>query len=393
MRGYGNEQTPHVIEGPRPVRPSEYPSLLRLVNRTFIGSPGERGMEKLYPWHLGTDNRRNLWVMVENGRVISHVGVSKRAMAIEGVRVPIGLMSAVATDPAYRGAGLASKLIDVLRQRHDREGLDLYLISGDRDLYRRIGAVPVGRRLHFVLNPADLRPFAHPEVTVRPASARDLRVIAALYARESVRLLRPAADFRRVFRAGWAALSPARFFVAEAGGRITAYFVAGVTRKHGGPHAGRLNVIEHGGSRTDLLAALHATCLEWGKRRVELTASPHDREGLALLSGRHLGERRVPVYDAVAILNLERLVRRLRPLLVKRAGPVARRLAGGEFNFRLFLSLGSSRVHLPRDTMARLLFGEPLRDRPPGVRAKGALGRLLRAALPVPLANPGISYV
>lgn len=382
-----------MIEGPRPVRPSEYQSLLKLVNRTFAGSPGERGMESLYPWHLGSANRRNLWVMVEDGKVVSHVGVTKRALSIRGVRVPVGFMSAVATDPAYRGAGLASKLIDVLRQRHDREGLDLYFISGNRDLYRRIGAASVGRRIHFVLTPASLRPFAHPEVSVRPAVARDLRAIAALHAREPVRILRPGADFRRVFRSGWAALSPARFFVAEAGGRITAYFVAGVTRKHGGPHAGRLNVIEHAGSRTDLLAALHAACLAWGKRRVELTAAPHDRETLALLSGRHLGERVMPVYGAVAILNLERLVRRLRPLLAGRAGPAARRLAGGEFNFRLFLSLGASRVDLARDTMARLLFGEPARDRPPGVRADGVLGRVLRASLPVPLANPGISYV
>lgn len=382
-----------MIEGPRPVKPSEYPSLLKLVNRTFIGSPGERGMESLYPWHLGSANRQNLWVMVENGRVVSHVGVSKRALAVHGVRVPVGFMSAVATDPAYRGAGLASRLIDVLRARHDREGIDLYFISGDRGLYRRIGAVPVGRRIHFALTPAALKPFAHPDVSLRPAVARDMRTIAALHAREPVRILRPNADFHRVFRAGWAALSPARFYVAEADNRVTAYFVAGVTRKQGGPHAGKLNVIEHAGSRTDLLASLHAACLAWGKRRVELTAAPHDRESLALLSGRHLGERRMPVYDAIAIMNLERLIQRVRPLLVERAGPAARQLRGGEFNFRLFLSLGRSRIDLPRDKMTQLLFGEANRDRPAGIRAGGALDRVLRAALPLPLANPGINYV
>ncbi|MEK7477317.1 MAG: GNAT family N-acetyltransferase [Candidatus Coatesbacteria bacterium] len=382
-----------MIEGPRPVRPNEYRSLLKLVNRTFIGSPGERGMESLYPWHLSSENRRNLWVTVENGKVVSHVGVSKRALAVDGVRIPLGLMSAVATDPAYRGAGLASRIIEVLRSRHDREGLDLYFISGDRGLYRRIGAVPVGRRLHFVLTPAALGLFAHPDVSFRPAGPRDLAAIAALHAREPVRILRPVADFRRVFRAGWAVLSPARFFVAEAGGRVTAYFVAGVTRKAGGPQSGRLVVVEHAGSRTDLLAALHAACLAWGKRRVELTVSPHERESLALLSGRHLGERHVPVYDAIAILNLERLIRRLRPVLAKRAGPAGRRLEGGEFNFKPFLALGASRVAVPREVMTRLIFGEPTRDRPPGVRADGALGRVLRAGFPIPLANPGISYV
>jgi len=382
-----------MIEGPRQVRPSEYPGLLRLVNHAFMGATWKRGMESLFPWHLGPENRRNLWVLVEDGRVVSHVGVTKRAVSIHGIRVPIGLMSAVVTDPLYRGKGLATRLIDFLKVRHDREGLDLYYISGNRDLYRRIGAVPVGRHLHFTLSPAALHLFAYPEVTVRAAHAGDLKPIAQMYAREPVRVLRPDADFRRVFRAGWAGISPARFYVAEAAGRVTAYFVAGVNRKEGGPHAGRLNVIEAGGSRTDLLAALHAACRTWNKRRIELSVAPFDRDSLAVLSGRHLGEKRVPVYDSIAIVNLERLVRRLKPLLVKRAGPAARRLTGGEHNLRLFLSQGRTTLECGRDTMAQLLFGEPHRDRPAGVRADGALGTILKTALPLPLPNPGISYV
>lgn len=382
-----------MIEGPRQVRPSEYQGLLRLVNHAFMGATWKRGMESLFPWHLGSENRRNLWVLVEDGQVVSHVGVTKRSISIHGVRIPIGLMSAVVTDPRYRGKGLATRLIDFLRIRHDREGIDLYYISGNRDLYRRIGASPVGRHLHFTLAPAALKLFAHPDVTVRAAHGGDLKFIARMHAEEPVRILRPDADFRRVFRAGWAGVSPARFYVAEASGKVTAYFVAGVNRKEGGPHSGKLNVIEAGGSWTDLLAALHTACREWDKRRIELSVEPHDREGLALLSGRHLGERRVPVYDSIAILNLERLAKRLKPLLIKRAGPSARKLVGGEHNLRLFLSHGRTRLEAGRDTMAQLLFGEPHRDRPTGVRANGALGTILRTALPLPLPNPGISYV
>ncbi len=382
-----------MLEGPRPVRPSEFPGLLRLVNRAFIGNTKGKGMELLYPWHLGRENRHNLWVLVEDGRVVSHVGVTKRTIAIRGVRIPAGLMSAVVTDPEYRGKGLATRLIDFLRARHDREGLDLYLISGNRDLYRRIGAAPVGCRLHFTLAPTSLKLFAHPEVSVRPARPGDLKTIARLYAEEPVRIARPDVDFRRVYHAGWAALSAARFYVAETESRVTAYFVAGVSRKAGGPVDGRLNVIEAGGSRTDLLAALHAACGLWHKRRVELSVSAHDRASLALLTGRHLGERRVPVYDSVAIVNLERLVRRLKPLLVRAAGPAARRLAGGEHNLRPFLEAGRDRLETSRETMAHLIFGEPHRDRPAGLHPTGSLGTILRKAFPLPLANPGISYV
>lgn len=383
-----------MIEGPRPVKPSEYGSLLKLVNRTFIGTEKGRGMESLYPWHLGKDNRQNLWVMVEAGRVVSHVGVNKRAVSIHGARIPIVLVSSVCTDPEYRGQGLASKLMEHLKGIHDRQGFDLYFISGNRDLYRRMGAAPVGRKLHYVLNPRALDPFAHPDVTVRPADQGDLKAISALYAREPVRIIRPGSDFRRVFRAGWAGLAPARFFVAEVDDVITAYFVVAVARKAGGPTAGsRLLVIEHAGSRTDLLAALDRACTIWNKRRVEISVSPHDRESHALLGGRRLGEQAVPVYDSLAIINLDRLIGHLKPVLLKRAGAPARKLEGGERNLRFSLTLGPQSLETSRDAMLKLLFGEPHRDRPAGLRAEGLLGRVLRTALPLPMASPGISYV
>jgi GNAT superfamily N-acetyltransferase len=383
-----------MITGPRPVKPSEHESLLKLINSTLLGPGDTRGMEELYPGHLGRSNLPNLWVMVEDGRVVSHVGVSKCALSISGVRLPVVLMGSVCTAKQYRGLGLASRMLDHVRRRHDRQGFDLYMISGDRDLYRRLGAARAGRLLHYVLSRAALKPFGHPDVTVRPARAEDMKAIADLYRRERVHVIRSVDDFRRVFRTGWAGLTPARFYVAETEGNVTAYFVAGVTSKMGGPpRSGRLTVIEAAGSRTDLMAALHAACSNWNKRRIELSVSPTDRDTLALLSGRHLAEIPVPVYDCTAIINLARLIQRLRPLLAARAGPAGRRLTGVEREGKMELRLGSRTLILSPDAMVRLLFGEPQRDRPPGIRTEGAFGRVIRRAVPLPLVNPGINYV
>ncbi len=38
-----------MIQGPRPVKPSEYPSLIKLINSTLLGRGDTRGMEELYP--------------------------------------------------------------------------------------------------------------------------------------------------------------------------------------------------------------------------------------------------------------------------------------------------------------------------------------------------------
>ena len=383
-----------MIESPRPARPSEYQSLLRLINSTLFAGSDTRGLEEIYPGHLARSNLANLWVMVENGAVVSHVGVAKGALSIRGVRLPVVYMGSVCTAPKYRGLGLASRMIDHIRRRHDGEGFDLYLISGDRDLYRRIGGARAGRAIRYVLPRAALKPFGHPDVVVRPAEPEDLKVMAALYHREPDRMVRPPGIFRLIYRTGWAAFRPARFYVAEVDGEVTAYFVAGVTGKLAGPpRSHRLSVIEAAGSRTDLMAALHAACGKWNKRRIELCVSWADRDTLALLSGRQLAEVRAPVYDCTAIINVARLVQRLRPLLVARAGRVARRLIGLERQGRMELRLGANRLALKPEAMARLIFGEPERDRPLGLHPHGALGRVVRAAFPVPLADPGISYM
>lgn len=382
-----------MIEGPRPARPSEYPSLLRLINSCLFMGKKKYNMEEVYPGHLSMSNLANLWVMVEDGKVVSHVGVSKCLVYVHGVRIPVVLVGSVATDPAYRKLGLASRMLEHVKRRHDRQGYDLYMISGDRGLYHRIGAAKAGRMFHYLISGSALRPFGHPDVVARPAVPSDLKEIASLYRREKLHVVRNPGIYRRVFRSGWAAFTPAKFYVAEAEGEITAYFVATVTGRLGRPLPGRLSVIEAGGSRTDLLAGLDDACRKWGKRRVELSVSASDRDTLAILSGRHLGENPVEVYDCTAIINFPRLVARLRPLLVARAGAPARAVQGIERQGKMELHLGPHKVALPPEAMVRLIFGEPLRDRPAGVHADGTLGGLLRKALPVPLANPGINYM
>jgi hypothetical protein len=112
-----------------------------------------------------------------------------------------------------------------------------------------------------------------------------------------------------------------------------------------------------------------------------------------MLSGRNLSERAVPVYPLTLIINISRLIQRLRPLLVARAGRAARGLTGGERAGLMELRLGPNRIALKSEAMARLVFGEPQRDRPPGIRAAVTLGRVIRQAFPVPLVNPGINYM
>ena len=65
------------MEGPRPLRAEELPSLVRLLNRTFRPkSSGNMGDE--YPHLLNEANLGRLIVISDGGEIVSHVGMAAR---------------------------------------------------------------------------------------------------------------------------------------------------------------------------------------------------------------------------------------------------------------------------------------------------------------------------
>ena len=61
------------MEGPRPVRPDEFDSLMELINTVFSSHQGR--MRDAFPLLFNCRNWENLFVFVDNSRVVSHVGL------------------------------------------------------------------------------------------------------------------------------------------------------------------------------------------------------------------------------------------------------------------------------------------------------------------------------
>ena len=98
------------MEEPRGLKPSEFESLCELVNTVFRSNSSDR-MELQYALLFAEDNFDSLLVMVDNGRVVSHVGTLTRDISILGHRIQTISIGAVATYEAYRGRGLATALV------------------------------------------------------------------------------------------------------------------------------------------------------------------------------------------------------------------------------------------------------------------------------------------
>ena len=84
-------------------------------------------------------------MIVQDGNPISHVGIWEGLILIYGYTFKIGMIGAVCTHPNYRGRGYASALVKDAFAKMKTDHVDFVLVSGVRDLYKRVGCVEAGR--------------------------------------------------------------------------------------------------------------------------------------------------------------------------------------------------------------------------------------------------------
>jgi GNAT superfamily N-acetyltransferase len=124
----------------------------------------------------------------EEGDVRSACAYLVRELVVPGARVRVGLVGSVATDPDWRGRGLASLVLQEAERCLAREGCLLALASaGEPQFFREKGWSPIGARAEFRIDAAIAARL--PTVAgVRAAGPDDFAAIQRLYARHPERV-------------------------------------------------------------------------------------------------------------------------------------------------------------------------------------------------------------
>ena len=157
-----------MIDGPRGLMPDELDKLLDdVVNVVY--SPRMRGH---FPTLFCEENADHLRIIRVDGRIVSHVGVVVRDMVINGCRISVGNVGAVSTHEDYRRRGYAWAIFEDAMNKFRAAGVDMFLISGFRDLYRLHGATHVGKITRYQVNRN--MEFPETDVEIRPFSPEDL---------------------------------------------------------------------------------------------------------------------------------------------------------------------------------------------------------------------------
>ncbi len=363
--------------------PDELDKLMEeLVN--IVYNPG---MRSSFPTLFCRENAEDLRIIKVDGRIVSHIGIVVRDMILNGCRISVGNLGAVCTHEDYRKRGYAWSIMEDAVEKFRAKGVDMFLISGFRDLYRLHGATHVGKVARYHVKKDVVLPETGAEV--RSFGTEDLPAWSALHRGEPVRFHRPYDDFQKL--TSMMAAHRRRFLYSiRENGQMAAYAVL-IKSREGRGHLG-----EYAGSRRALTASLNALCEEAGVPDIGVPVPAHDTRFSGLLDFIGAEVSYGSTGGTIAILDFPRLCGKLRPMFEEIVGSeTAQKLEFRERDGSYAISLGEDEVVIgDAHDAARLIFGDPAdRDERTDIPARGRLSEVLKAMFPVPRPEYGLSYI
>ncbi len=278
------------MEGPRGLKAQEFASLCTLVNTVFR-SDGVGRMEEQYPLLFAPENYDHLFVMVDDGVVVSHVGALTRDISVLGCRMSTMSIGAVATYESHRGQGLATQLMEAAVLKAVEQDAVLMPISGGRGLYTRLGAKRIGQYALFSV-PRDTLPAGDGSAAgdsdaddrhICRAETEDLHGMTRLYAEEPSRYVRSTTDLRMAVDAAWICDRDGETLVIREEGRPVAYAGIQKRRPDREDEASRARLAEIAGSRSALVRALPCLYDRYGVDCIEIVTTSSDHELASML--------------------------------------------------------------------------------------------------------------
>lgn len=130
----------------RNVREEEWDDFMKLLERSYGFSSGF--FPRYYPYIYGAECRdlSSFYVVEDNGKLVSHVGLFKIKAISFGISIIIGGIGGVATLPEERGKGYMTALLRHVINVMKRDGISLSVLWGDRQRYGSFGWEVAGQK-------------------------------------------------------------------------------------------------------------------------------------------------------------------------------------------------------------------------------------------------------
>jgi len=247
------------FEGPRTPKLEETESVINVLHSVFFephGAPRYENGASRWPMALRPGAMDETFAMFCNGRAVSVIQRLERDFIVYGCKLRIGYVGSVSTLPEFRNRGLASTILAATMHRFAENGVNFVCISGDRPMYRRVGARPTGGVLRFRATAEELKRIITdaPKVSLRRASTEDAYLLAHLYEGEALRFIRPVSDYEVVLKYEHCAGQRCEFQIVEEANAQVGYLLLTSLQERDGRKWVR--VFEFCGERVYIMGAL-----------------------------------------------------------------------------------------------------------------------------------------
>lgn len=299
----------------RSANPQEVDQVIELTDYVFRVSGGlEASMGRQFPTFLSPDNAANLYVAVDDDRVIAHVGVKKNTAILYGHKVSMASIGAVCTHPHYRGQGIGTKLLHDVFQSLNKENVGFVTISGTRGLYKRNHCVETGGAATFIFRAGE-SPVVDNYPKLQNLSVRcvhDTTAMFNIYRREPVRHQRSKWEFPSLLKGATMTTTPniLTSVIAFTGNRGLAYIIGWENKP------GVFKVVEYAGERCVIPWLVRQLLKAKGQNEVIVEVPTYDKLLLGILGS--MGMQGVFSYypgTTVRIINPDSLWNEVFPLI------------------------------------------------------------------------------
>lgn len=205
--------------------PNFFDETLSLLETAFKYPSHQSFLTDFYPL-LGTHNHEHCHILVQDGKVVGHIGINRRTLLCKSQKLEVLLIGGIAIHPSFQGQGVFSSFFEsILDKYRDKAALmflwsDLTSLYNKFDFYEAGGIIQTGRKtlLKESLDSSWI------ESNLKDISIEQFREIKSLYNSKSrPHLLRTENDWSAIREVQSAKL----YYKENENNEISSYFIIG----------------------------------------------------------------------------------------------------------------------------------------------------------------------
>lgn len=277
---------------------AHYEEAMSLVKDVF-----NPNMIHKYPFLLGEQNMEHQFIALHENKVVGVISYTIDTLRLGLFSLRLASIGAVTTHPDFRGQGIATKLLSMAESKMKEEAIDIVVISGDLNLYKRFGADHLSLLAAFVL------PKVRSDYELIQYREEDADFYHELYQSQPYVFERSKYDFKRLVKAvitedPW---EQSAFYGIALKGQLKAYVVLNTRPTH---HDGQIR--EFAGSASAVTSVTQSLMERHHVKEIRLDLIHNDPQ-VAILKQLGLPHHHHPFESVLKVIDFNRLIDQLQP--------------------------------------------------------------------------------